>query len=336
MPEEPMRSRGRHPGPHKFKCLRAEINPVLDYITKQMVIIDWSRFPTVKANAQRFVVAVLAAAVLMGCASAPPAIPPHSPLSGPVFSGEAIVRSVHGNVTYATNGEFRRLRTNMQLPAGTTVKTDEGAEAYLQVNGYTSTIKLSEKSTLELTKMDRSSSKEKADTQTVLTLKSGNVQWSVRKLSAPSYYEIYTPDGVAAVRGTDFGITADPLPDGKSQVTYRVVTGQLAVTAVVDGKEVTQILQTGQYWVPGEGDIRSAPATVPYGDVVPIVVVLPPSSPPNLIQPFHGAGAPNTAVDVGMNPYGNPRSSHGVIIRTLPIRTPPPPPRPPTPPAVHR
>jgi hypothetical protein len=229
-------------------------------------------------------------------------------------------------VTFATNDVFKPLKVNMELPAGTTIKCKVGAATYLQVNGLTSTIKITESSMVELTRMDFHGTGLSADTDTLLTVKYGTILSSVRKLSANSRYEVVTPKGKTAVRGTDFQVTVTALADGKDPVTYVVtytcVVGQILVSADVDGKEAMKVLTSGQEWVPGEGDVKNAPP------LTPVVVVMPPAppepaSPPppvQLQQPFDGNGAPNPAVDAGKNPFQR--------INPVPMPNPLPPPPP--------
>jgi hypothetical protein len=254
----------------------------------------------VKRSVQWFVLAVLAAAFLPGCASAPPAPPAPIVHQGPAMQPKAIVRSVHGKVAYATDGMFMPLRVSMELRAGTTIKTRPDSATYLQVNGFTSTIKVAEDSTVELTKMDILGG---GDTETVLTVKSGTLLGSVRKLSARSSYEIHAPKGVAAIRGTDFQVFVQAGPAGQFFVMFTCVTGQLAVSSNVDGKDVTKVLTTGQCWAPGEGDVKGLPPSF-YGGPNPGPTMVPPQPPPvDYIPPFNGGFAPNPAVDAGHNPY---------------------------------
>jgi FecR protein len=282
-----------------------------------------------KKRVQRFVVAVVAAAFVAGCTSAPqtPAslaspVPPAPTVFGaPASHGKAIVRSVHGDVTYAINGVFAPLKINMELAAGTTIKSGPGSDSYLQVNGFTSTVKVTEKSEVELTRMDVHGAGLGADTETVLTVKYGTILYSVRKLSANSRYEVHTPNGVAEVRGTDFQVTVTALPAGKVLVTYLCVTGQLLVSAEVEGQNVTKVLTTGQQWVPGAGDVTDVPLTTVEEIGGPMSVQYKPLPPPPVVlqQPFNGSGAPNPAVDVGHDPFQH------VTPVTIPNALPPPP-----------
>jgi len=276
---------------------------------------------------------VLVAAGVVGCSSAPPDDTPQvweipqdwaTPTSTnqapakPTFTtatnaviraGKAIVRSKHGEIEVANDGVIRPMSVNMELPAGTIIKTSNDAEAYLQVNGFTSTVKLVPNTVAEINRMEQRGEFAGGDSYTVLTLKIGSILGSVRKISADSLYEIRTPNGVARIRGTDFQIAATPTKDGKFRVTYTSVTGQIVVSAMVNGVEVTKALHTGQKWVPGEGDVENFQSIIvsPHSEMAP-----PP--PPGYVQPFNANGPPNPAVDTGQNPY-----AHGA---------PPPPPRP--------
>ena len=270
-----------------------------------------------KKCVQRFLVAVLAAAVMTGCASAPPAS------QSPASRGKAIVRSVHGEVAYATNGLFRPLKINMALPPGTTIRSGQGSDSYLQVNGFTSTIKVTELSMLELTRMDVHGTGRDADTETLLTVKYGTILYSVRKLSANSRYEVHTPNGAASVRGTDFQVTVTALATGKVHVSYTCVTGQLLVSADVDGQNVTKVLATGQQWVPGEGDVKSLPPAVLIGIRASSPGVLPPPA-VVLQQPFNGSGAPDPAVDVGQTPFKRAMAPPTTPVAPPPVAVPTP------------
>jgi serine protease inhibitor len=165
---------------------------------------------------------------------------------------KAISRSVHGTVEYSSGDQWLELKVNQSLNPGTTIRTSSNSECYLQVNGFTSTVKLEAGTMLLLQKMNALGGGSNADTQTILNLKSGTILGKVKKLSAGSSYEIHTPNGTAKIRGTDFQISAEPLASGACRVTFTCVTGMIICSATVEGKSVTQILLDGQHWTPGE------------------------------------------------------------------------------------
>ena len=241
----------------------------------------------VRKNLQRLGLAVLAAVLVVGCVST----------RSKNSLGSAHVVGVDGDVAYSINGPFFPLRVNMLPHSGTTIKTGRDSFIYLHVNGRTSTIKISADSEVELTKMETSRVGAGASTKTILTLKIGEISGSVKKLSANSGYEIHTPNGVAAIRGTDFQISARPLPDKRVRVTFSCVAGQFLVTSTVNGVSVTKAMGSNQQWTPGDGDITTVnPQIIDYlPGHPPISLFIPPVI---LQQPFNNGAAPNPAVDV--------------------------------------
>ena len=57
-----------------------------------------------------------------------------------------------------------------------------------------------------------------ADTSTDLKLDGGEILGQVRKLSANSDYKVTVPNGVAGVRGTDFGVKVVVGPNEQSRL----------------------------------------------------------------------------------------------------------------------
>ena len=82
-------------------------------------------------------------------------------------------------------------------------------------------------------------------TDTELDLRQGTIMGSVKKLSAASTYQIKTPNGMAAIRGTTFVLSAD----GKITVT----DGSAVISVVINGQTVTQTVVAGQQFDPATG-----------------------------------------------------------------------------------
>jgi hypothetical protein len=173
--------------------------------------------------------------------------------------GRAIVRTVNGNATYDAGAGAMPLHANMELDPGTTITTGPDSVVYLNVNGLSSSVRIQADTTMAIPQMDRIGAAREGDTETTLDLKVGSILGQVKKVSGNSTYEIKTPHGVAGIRGTDFEVTAQQLPDGKYLVTFTSVQGIVIVSAVVAGEIQTRTLKTGDSWTPGEGEPHPAP-----------------------------------------------------------------------------
>jgi hypothetical protein len=209
---------------------------------------------------------------------------------------KATVRAVHGDVQYSTDGgQWKPLRPNMDLPEGTSVKTGADSGADMQVNGRTSTVRVTADTTMTLKQMEAIGAGMAADTETLLKLDGGTVMGSVKKISGDSHYQVSTPRGVAGVRGTDFQVVVTALPSGLFTVTFTSVTGQVICVSniTINGTitPVTKILTSGMSWTPPENE-TSADAVNPVpmlpgiliewqnNPLTPITVTLPTPPPP--------------------------------------------------------
>jgi hypothetical protein len=171
---------------------------------------------------------------------------------------KAVVRAVHGQGEYFSGGNWLALRPNMELEAGTQIKTGPDSYVSLSVNGLRSAVKITQNTTLTLSKMDSMGSGLDSDSDTSLKLDAGTAMGQVRKLSANSRYEIETPNGVAGIRGTDWVISVVAHPDGSFTVTFTSVTGTVVASATVGTVTVVKVLAAGQSWTPG-GEVLPTP-----------------------------------------------------------------------------
>jgi hypothetical protein len=180
-----------------------------------------------------------------------------------VIQGNATVRTVSGKAVYSVGGAWMPLKVNMELASGTTIHTDPDSYVYLSVNGLSSAVRLAGSTTVTVQDMDRIGSAREGDTKTMLAIKTGSILGQVKKLSASSTYEIKTPHGVAGIRGTDFGIVVYEDANGNPVVTFTSVSGQVIVSAIVNGQIETVTLATGQSWTPGDSaGVQLAPQTI--------------------------------------------------------------------------
>ncbi len=172
--------------------------------------------------------------------------------AGGEWNTKAIVRAIHGKASYKVGGgDWMPLKVNQELSPGTQLKTDVGSEAYLQVNGFASTVKLTENTTVTLTKMMQMGAFLSPDSSTSLKLDGGTVLGSVRKLSANSDYKVTVPGGVAGIRGTDFQVTVTVENNGALSIVFTSVTGTIFCQVTVPPGTLgqsSQTLTTGQSW----------------------------------------------------------------------------------------
>lgn len=127
--------------------------------------------------------------------------------SGATAADKARVTSVNGRVTYATssNGAFSPLTAGAEIPIGSRVRTgSDGTAVIVVVSG--AAMQVSENSDVTIDVMSSDAAKRKA----LVTLKTGTISALIDpKRSKQTDFKIQTPQGVAAARGTFYGVTVE-------------------------------------------------------------------------------------------------------------------------------
>ena len=183
----------------------------------------------------------------------------------------ATIRSVIGSAQWSIGGGlWLPARPNMIMPEGTTIQTGADSAVDMQVNGHTSTVRLTSNTTMTLSTMKALGE----DSETVLDVKVGTILGSVRKLSKNSKYEVKNTRGMCGIRGTDFVVQVVPQDSGVPLVTYTCVTGQLlcVIHLIINGvpTDVPRTLNTGQTWTPPETAYGGS-QTKPFENPAPIL-----------------------------------------------------------------
>lgn len=212
--------------------------------------------------------------------------------------GKAEVRKVVGAAKYSVDGgPWMPLKANATLKPGTVIQTGADAIVDLSLNQGDAVVRITPNSTMKIGNLSRIGSGGDADTEAQLSVQSGSILGSVKKLSKASHFDIKTPNGVAGIRGTDFAVTVELLPDGTFKVTFTSVTGELVVAAIVGPDVVTKVLGSTESWTVGEPVIVLDPAKIQaLIDQMPIVekekLQPPPPAPPTpeFVSPTIGAG----------------------------------------------
>lgn len=126
---------------------------------------------------------------------------------------KARVSSVSGSVTYSEtgSGDFSKLTAGAEIPIGSRIRTGrDGTAVVVVVSG--AAMHVSENSDVTISSMSSSPEKRKA----LVSLKSGTVSALIDpKRSKQTDFKIQTPQGVAAARGTFYGVT---VKNGKTYV----------------------------------------------------------------------------------------------------------------------
>ena len=166
--------------------------------------------------------------------------------------GKAVVRSVRGHAQYAEGGQWLELKPGQVLKPGASIRTANESQVDLFLDQNGPMVRLVEKTTLGIDKLNFEATGIETVMETQLDLKSGCILGIVKKMAHNSKYEIKTPNGVAGVRGTEFDVSATSVA--------RVVSGSMVVVYVKsDGTVITQVLNAGEMFVPSEGAVRPLP-----------------------------------------------------------------------------
>lgn len=217
--------------------------------------------------------------------------------SAQAVEGRAVVRAIrNGYADYSEDGKtWKRLAIGHRLVRGNTVKTDKNAvvDLFLGVNGPV--VRVTPDTTLEFTTLTFENPGDEAVINTELGMSNGRILGAVKKLAAASKYEVKTPGGVCAVRGTQFDVTFRAgaaikvtVIEGTVRVTYGTQTFDVQAGQTFDASA-----NNGQGAVfatpPSEGDDTRAQfrqneytitITTPGMAEIVIPVVKPPDQPP--------------------------------------------------------
>ncbi len=240
--------------------------------------------------------------------------------------GNAQVRGVTGRAFYSKDGaQFKPLRVGTKLPAGSVVRTEANSKVDMLIDTDKSVVRVQESSQLGIDTLKVDDAGIEPVVENDLNLPAGEILGNVKKIAAASKYQVKTPNGVAAIRGTEYRVNAN------GQVT--VVSGRVAVTITrtVGNQQVslTVMVEAGQTFTPppqtaegtaqlqrlaasGNGSelISSAPPADIGGIIIAVqdatvtVTVTPPTAPGT------GTAAPPTTDTIFVSPI-TPGSSGG-------------------------
>jgi hypothetical protein len=122
---------------------------------------------------------------------------------------EVVIQEISGSATYFVAGSWQPLKRDMRLSQGAIIKTDTDSTVDLLFHASATALRLTPSSSLRLDKLNKEAAGEMTVSETALTVLSGGVAGTQRKLAAPSRFQINTAAGVARIVGTEYFVRAD-------------------------------------------------------------------------------------------------------------------------------
>lgn len=128
-----------------------------------------------------------------------------------VQQGKARVTAIKGQAQYklTADGQWIPLKVNTILRSGAIVQAGQGSVVDLFLGENGPMVRVTESTELGLDKLTLQKTAEEVIIETELNLKAGTIRGNVKKLAAASRYEVKTPVGVCAIRGTIYQISAN-------------------------------------------------------------------------------------------------------------------------------
>ena len=153
-------------------------------------------------------------------------------------AARVLVHSINGNATCSSpeNLQPQPLKAGSNLAAGTVIKTAPNATVDLLMADSGTVLRLLPGSALRFDRLLAMPAIETAVTTTRLTLLSGVLLGSQRKLARPSVFEVKLSTGVAKIVGTEYLVGADGAVtclNGKVSVTCKPTVGSQAIQVAV-------------------------------------------------------------------------------------------------------
>ncbi len=170
--------------------------------------------------------------------------------------GSAIVRAIkpttrdaQASAQFATSSEssWKQLRTGKVLRGSDTIKTGAftNVDMFLGANGPV--LRVTEETVLKFDSLTFESVEAEMVIKTELDLRNGRILGRVKKLAAASEYTIKLPVGVAAIRGTDYDISANGkmiIREGRGEMNMVGAGGQVTSYSVAAGQVFDPQTQT--------------------------------------------------------------------------------------------
>jgi len=126
-----------------------------------------------------------------------------------VQPAEAVIQDISGTASYCVGSTWQPLRKDMKLSRGATIKTEADSTVDFLLYSSRTALRLTPNSSVRFDTLSRQASFGMMVTETTLTLLTGSVAGTQRKLAAPSRFQINVAGKVATIVGTEYFVRAD-------------------------------------------------------------------------------------------------------------------------------
>ena len=192
---------------------------------------------------------VLSLVIILGAGSA-------SKSNAVTQPAEVIIQDIVGTVSYFAGGTWQPLTKNMKVSQGAIIKTHADSTVDLLFHSSLTALRLTPNSSLRLDKLEREPGADMWVTDTTLTLLTGSIAGTQRKLALPSRFQVNVAGGVATIVGTEYYVRAD------GAVTVTSGTVSLNWNLPGNGGSVKVTVSAGYTFDPATGQV--VPTTAAY------------------------------------------------------------------------
>ena len=172
---------------------------------------------------------VLCLVILLGAGSA-------SKSNAALRPAEVVIQDIIGTASYSVGGTWQPLKRSMKLSQGAIIKTGADSTVDLLLHSSMTALRLTPNSSLRLDRLVEEAAFDRPVTETTLTLLTGSIAGTQRKLAAPSRFQVNVAGGVATIVGTEYFVRADgavTVASGTVSINYNLPGNKGSVKVTV-------------------------------------------------------------------------------------------------------
>jgi len=177
----------------------------------------------------------------------------HPLVAGKILSAGAIIQTAHDSKVDILLGKVVEMPQASAWPNRISLAPDSPVRGLVDYKPSVeqNMVRMTGDSTLAIDKLTVSDTGVDTVSDTELDLRKGRIFCTVKKLSATSEYFVKIPDGIAAVRGTTFGVGVDHW--------CACSEGRVLFSFLLNGNPITLVIEKGTFYNPVTGQTISLP-----------------------------------------------------------------------------